>query len=127
MVAPRVTKSGAMPPIDYDDRRFRAVETTASGEVGDGTVFHYRQRSDVVWATYEGGGVRFGTLVAAVNGAGGLDMRYGHVNASGELMTGECRSTPEVLGDGRLRLHERWRWTSGDRSEGESVVEEIGR
>ena len=116
-----------MPPIDYDDRRFRAVETTANGEVGDGTVFHYRQRGDVVWATYEGGGVRFGTLVAAVNGAGGLDMRYGHVNASGELMTGECRSTPEVLGDGRLRLHERWRWTSGDRSEGESVVEEIGR
>ena len=116
-----------MPPIDYDDRRFRAVETTANGEVGDGTVFHYRQRGDVVWATYEGGGVRFGTLVAAVNGAGGLDMRYSHVNASGELMTGECRSTPEVLGDGRLRLHERWRWTSGDRSEGESVVEEIGR
>ena len=25
-----------MPPVDYDDRRFRAVETTANGEVGGG-------------------------------------------------------------------------------------------
>ena len=112
--------------IDYDGRRFRAVETAANGEVGEETVFHYRQSGRVVWATYEGGGVRLGTLVAAVDAAGGLDMRYAHVNAAGALMTGECTSTPERLPDGRLRLHERWRWTSGDRSAGTSVVEELG-
>ena len=114
-----------MNAIDYHDRRFRAVETTANGEVGGDTLFHYRQHGDVIWATYEGGGVQLGTLVAAVDEAGGLDMRYAHVNAEGDLMTGECRSTPEVLPDGRLRLHERWRWTSGDESSGESVVEEV--
>jgi hypothetical protein len=42
-------------------------------------------------------------------------------------MTGECRSTPEVLSDGRVRSHEEWRWTSGDFSSGRSVVEEIIR
>jgi hypothetical protein len=52
-------------------------------------------------------------------------MRYHPVNDAGELMTGRCRSTPELLPDGRLRLHERWQWTSGDGSEGESVVEEV--
>jgi hypothetical protein len=52
-------------------------------------------------------------------------MRYQHVNARGELMTGQCRSTPEVLPDGRLRLRESWQWTSGDGTSGESVVEEI--
>jgi hypothetical protein len=56
-----------------------------------------------------------------------LDARYQHVNTSGELMTGQCKSTPEVLPDGRLRLHESWRWTSGDMSEGRSVVEEVAR
>jgi hypothetical protein len=40
-------------------------------------------------------------------------------------MTGICRSTPEILPDGRIRLHEKWQWTSGDRSSGESIVEEI--
>jgi hypothetical protein len=60
-----------------------------------------------------------------VDAAGRLDMRYGHVGADGALRTGECRSEPERLPDGRLRLHERWRWTSGDGSAGASVVEEI--
>ncbi len=112
--------------VDYDGRRFRSVENSASGEVGPGTVFAYRQEGDVVSATYEGGGVRSGVLIATADAGRNLDARYAHVNASGGLMTGECRTTPEVLPDGRLRLHEEWRWTSGDGSPGRSVVEEIG-
>jgi hypothetical protein len=111
--------------INYNGRRFVGVANSANGEVSSRTVFHYRQQDDVVWATYEGGGVRFGTLVATVDRAGQLDMRYSHVNASGELMTGTCQSKPEVLLDGRLRLHECWQWTSGDKSRGESIVEEV--
>ena len=112
--------------VGYDGRRFRSVENSSTGEVGPETVFYYRQREDLIWATYEGGTVRFGTLVGTADAEGRLDARYAHVNRSGELMTGECRSTPERLPDGRLRLHEEWRWTSGDRSSGTSVVEEIG-
>lgn len=112
--------------INYDRRRFRSVSNSETGEVGAGTLFEYHQRDGVVWATYEGGAIRFGTLIATVDEDGVLDMRYHHVNAAGELMTGRCRSTPEVLPDGRLRLHERWQWTSGDGSSGESVIEEVG-
>ncbi|MFP5284731.1 MAG: n-acetylglutamate synthase [Thermoanaerobaculia bacterium] len=111
--------------IDYEGRRFRSVRNSSTGEVGAETVFEYHQRGDVVWATYEGGDIRFGTLIARVEGDGTLDMGYQHVNAGGELRTGVCRSTPEILPDGRVRLHERWQWTSGDRSRGESVVEEV--
>src|SRR3712207_2943335 len=98
----------------YDGRRFRSVENSEAGEVGPETVFRYGQDGDVVHATYEGGGVRSGVLIATADGEGNLDARYAHVNASGGLMTGECRTTPEVLPDGRLRLHEEWRWSSGD-------------
>ena len=114
-----------MARIDYDGRRFRSLSNSETGEVDAETVFQYHQRGDVVWATYEGGAIRFGTLIAKVDGAGALDMRYHHVNVAGELMTGRCRSTPEILPDGRLRLHERWQWTSGDGSRGESVIEEV--
>lgn len=113
-------------PVDYDGRRFRSVESSATGEVGPETVFDYAQDGDLVHATYEGGAVRFGALVGTADKDGNLDARYAHVNASGGLMTGECRSAPEVLDDGRIRLHEEWRWTSGDGSSGRSVVEEIG-
>ena len=52
-------------------------------------------------------------------------MRYQYVNEKGEIMTGRCHSIPELLPDGRLRLHETWQWTSGHHSAGKSVVEEI--
>ncbi|HEX6280506.1 MAG TPA: hypothetical protein VFZ49_10905 [Pyrinomonadaceae bacterium] len=111
--------------ISYDNRRFRSVTTSETGEVSFETVFYYHQNADIVWAEYSGGQVERGSLVALVLDDGSLDMRYQHINVKGELMTGRCRSTPEVLSDGRLRLHEKWQWTSGDRSSGESIIEEI--
>lgn len=111
--------------IDYHDRIFRASGATPGGDVDGETTFHYRQSGDVVWATYEGGGVRFGTLVARVSPDGALDMRYQQVARSGEIKTGRCVSTPEVLPDGRLRLHERWHWTEGGDGAGTSVVEQV--
>lgn len=114
-----------MEEINYHDRHFAPITTSGNGEAGSDTVFHYRQDGAIVWATYEGGTIRFGSLIAQVCTDGSLEMRYQHINAAGEFMHGRCRSRPEVLGDGRLRLYERWEWLSGDGSKGESVVEEI--
>lgn len=111
--------------IDYNDRRFASIKNSASGEVGADTVFYYHQEGDVIWAEYSGGEIVRGSLIAKCDEVGNLDMRYQHLNRQGELMTGKCLSTPEILPDGRIRLHEKWQWTSGDRSEGESVIEEI--
>ena len=79
----------------------------------------------MVWAEYSGGEIARGQLIAICGDDGVLDMRYQHINMRGQLMTGICRSTPEILPDGRLRLHEQWQWTSGDRSSGESVIDEV--
>lgn len=114
-----------MSEINYDNRFFRSVANSTSGEVSAETVFHYRQKDSVIWATYEGGAIQFGTLTAKIMENGELEMRYSHVNTAGELMTGECLSTPEILHDGRIRLHEKWRWTCGNFATGESVIEEI--
>ena len=114
-----------MPNFNYDNRRFAGVSNSETGEVSSDTIFHYYQQVDIVWATYAGGSIRFGTLVANMDANGCLDMRYQHVNEQGELCTGKCVSTPEVLPDGRYRLHESWQWTSGDCSAGNSIVEEL--
>ncbi|MEZ5427603.1 MAG: hypothetical protein R2747_15140 [Pyrinomonadaceae bacterium] len=114
-----------MTRINYDDKRFASVENSETGEVSGETVFHYRQSGDLVRAEYAGGRIVFGQLIAKVLENDCLEMRYQHLNRRGELMTGRCFSTPEVLPDGRIRLYEKWQWTSGDRSAGESVIEEI--
>lgn len=109
----------------YDNKVFRSVTNTSNGEVSGETQFHYHQRGQLVWAEYAGGAIVKGFLIATVQDDDSLEMRYQHVNTEGELMTGRCHSTPERLPDGRIRLLERWQWTSGDHSSGESVVEEV--
>lgn len=108
----------------YHNKTFRSVSTTANGQVSSDTVFHYQQEGTLVWADYAGGAIRKGFLIATLQPDNSLDMRYQHLNQAGELMTGRCHSTPETLPDGRLRLHERWQWTSGNGSAGESVLDE---
>jgi hypothetical protein len=76
-------------------------------------------------ATYSGGGIRHGAMTGLVRADGSLEFCYQHVTDAGELRSGICESTPEVLADGRVRLEERWRWTLGGTSAGESVVEEV--
>ena len=111
--------------IDYHDRRFYPVSNSATGEVSPEVVFHYQQTGRIVTCRYSGGRIVSGHLIALVDSEGRLDMRYHQVNDRGELMTGVCRSTPELLPDGRIRLHEAWSWTSGDGSSGSSVLEEV--
>ena len=114
-----------MNKINYDNRVFKSAANSETGEVSNETRFYYHQKDDLVWAEYAGGEIVFGNLIAKVIRDDCLEMRYQHLNKSGELMTGKCFSTPEILEDGRIRLYEKWQWTSGDFSAGESIVEEI--
>src|SRR5713226_2302785 len=122
-----MARQSELGPMKYDlgGKVFRSIANSANGEVSAATVFHYRQHGDIVTATYSGGGILRGQLLAKVLSTGQLDMRYHHLNASGQFMLGKCLSTPELLPDGRLRFKEAWQWLSGDRSAGTSEIEEV--
>ncbi|MPR34891.1 n-acetylglutamate synthase [Salmonirosea aquatica] len=111
--------------INYHNKRFRPVQNTENGETSAETIFLYQQEGTLLTSEYAGGKIKKGHLIGLVDEAGNIDMRYHQVNEQGELMTGTCQSKPEILSDGRIRLHETWRWTSGDCSQGQSVIEEI--
>lgn len=111
--------------INYHNKIFRSVSNTDNGEVSGDTTFSYRQHKQIVTACYGGGSIVNGHLIATADNNGVLNMRYHHVNTNGELMTGTCVSTPEIMPNGKIRLHEKWQWTSGDMSKGESVIEEV--
>jgi hypothetical protein len=112
-------------PYNLDGMVFRSVANTANGEVGAETRFHYRQSGDIVTATYSGGEIVSGHLIAKVLENGQLDMRYHHLNRGGQFMLGTCLSTPRRLPDGRLSFTEQWQWLTGDRSSGSSEIEEV--
>ena len=111
--------------VNYHNKVFRTIENSDNGETSSSTEFHYRQVGQIVFADYQGGNIQYGHLIGVVSEYGTIDMRYHQVNTDGTLMTGTCESIPEILPNGKVRLHETWQWTSGDLSKGKSIVEEI--
>lgn len=111
--------------INYDGRTFVSVENTSNGEVSSLTRFEYKQEGSILNATYSGGDIVKGLLLGFVREDGSLEFNYTHINKNNEIRSGTCFSTPTILPDGRVRLHEKWKWTDKDQSEGESVVEEL--
>ncbi|GEK57514.1 n-acetylglutamate synthase [Marinococcus halophilus] len=111
--------------MNYHGRKFAGVENSSGGEVSGQTVFHYEQEGSVLRAHYSGGEVVSGVLIGKVYDNGDLEFRYNHVNDDWSIRGGKCYSRPEMLEDGRIRLHEQWQWQDESSEKGTSIVEEV--
>lgn len=111
--------------FNYDNKCFIGVENYDDGDLTGDTRFYYHQKGSTVWGTIEGGRVEFGTLIARLLDDGRLEMVWQYLNCDGQFVSGTCTSTPEVLSDGRYRLHESWTIDGKDGITGTSVIEEI--
>ena len=109
----------------YHNKKFKPVSNSENGETSEETIFLYKQSGNILTSTYSGGQIVKGHLLGLVDEKGRIEMRYHQINTKGELMTGVCKSKPEILPNGKIRLRETWQWTSGDLSKGESLLVEI--
>ena len=110
--------------VSLHNRLFVTVSNSKNGEVDERTYYHYRQAGDVISAEYHGGSILQGFILGKISGEGFVIV-YQHLNENMEFRTGKCVSTPEMLADGRMRINQKWEWTNGDLSKGESAVEEV--
>lgn len=111
--------------IDYNNKKFRPIESSEYAEVDKITIFHYRHEANVLTSEYSGGDIIKGHPIGLVDENGQMELRYHQVNSKGALMTGICHTVPEIGTDGKITLYENWEWTSGDRSKGRSVLVEL--
>ncbi len=111
--------------IQYHKKTFRSTSGSNPGDVNEETIFIYRQEGKVVTASYAGGNVLTGHLMAIADENGHLSAKYHHVTVDHEIKTGVCITIPEISPDGKLILHEKWQWTGEHTGSGESSLEEI--
>lgn len=111
--------------INYNNKRFRPISSSENSETTSDTIFLYKQKGNILTSTYTGGHIIEGHLIGLVDNNSIITMRYHQINNKGELMTGICTSKPEIDSDGKIKLHESWEWTSGDKSKGTSILHEI--
>jgi hypothetical protein len=110
--------------IDFNGKRFSPAGDEEAGE-GDRPVASYRQRGDLLWADFSGGSVRRGSLTGVCRPDEVLEFTYTMVLADGSVLAGHCESTPELLPDGRIRLHERWERYGPHAASGVSLLDEV--
>ena len=111
--------------INYDGRKFVPKMNSENGEVNEQTAFSYHQNGSLLWAEYSGGDILKGFLIGSVSDNGELDFVYYHMNRKMQIKTGKCHSVSTVKENGKIELLEQWEWTSGDFSEGESLLVEV--
>jgi hypothetical protein len=111
--------------MNYNNKKFKPIQNSKNGETTEETIFEYRQIDNILTSEYKGGKILKGHLIGLVDKNGNIEMRYHQINEKGELMTGICHSKPELTENGKIRLYENWKWTSGDMSSGKSILEEL--
>jgi hypothetical protein len=112
-----------MQMTSLDGRRFRPPDDATGGDVGMSTEFAFCQDGNMIWASYDGGRVRKGFLVGTSDGVY-AEFRYTQLLTDGTTASGWSRDRIETLADGKVRLHEAWRWESKIGA-GTSVLNEV--
>ena len=111
--------------MNYNGKKFKPIQNSSNSETSEETLFEYKQEGNILTSEYQGGDILKGHLIGLVDNDGNIQMRYHQVNKQGQFMTGVCISKPEILPNGKIRLHETWEWTTGDKSKGQSILEEV--
>jgi hypothetical protein len=114
-----------MSDFNYHNKKFKAVSNSKYGEIGSDLIFTYQQNETIISCTYSGDRIVKGHLLGSVASNGCLHFSYHQVNIDGQLKTGKCTSHPKRMSNGKIRLHEFWEWTSGNKQKGTSILEEI--
>ena len=110
--------------FNLNGKQFKTLKNAENGEVSGDTHFVYGQKEDIIWADYSGGQILKGSIIGKIVDDH-LEFVYQHINSENELMTGRCKSYPEMTKDGKLMLKEFWQWTCKDHSKGQSTIIEI--
>ncbi len=96
---------------NLNNKRFRALSNSETGQVDDNTIFNYFQRDNLIWANYSGGQIKCGNLMGTRKGKM-LRFNYHHVSDKDEIKSGTCESEIKTINN-KLHLFENWAWSNG--------------
>ena len=106
--------------LHLEGRRFLAQANSANGTIDTETEMHFTQDADVILATYSGGSIVDGRVLARWVSQTHIDMCYHCLTASDALQAGKAKGHFDRTSDGRLAMRLDWQWLTGDRTSGES-------
>ena len=111
-----------MKVFSFDGKRMNATVTAPNGAINENTIFHFKQKGDLITAKYAGGKVTAGFLIGKIS-SGKFEFQYTQMHEDYSLHGGHSICEIDIAKDGRLKLTEYFEWSSGEK--GINVIEEL--
>jgi hypothetical protein len=108
-----------MSRFNFDNKRFALIQNSANGEVNAETMFLFKQDKNLVTADYFGGTIRYGKIIAELNG-GQLNMLYQCLTTDHQLRAGKGIAEISLTDAGRIKLTVNWEWLTNANEKGKS-------
>ena len=120
-----ISISNAAQPISFDNIHMNVVKTDACGVVNHETIFHFRQRDNVVKAEYAGGKIQQGFLIGKFDEQNHLLFSYCQLQIDGKLDNGASDCEVSKDQDGKFLLTEHFEWASRPGEIGTNIFKEL--
>lgn len=104
---------------------FRPVTNSEAGEVDNSTLFRYEEEGSVVTATYSGGSIRSGHIIARYKAFDELVMYYHCLTSTDALKAGKAIAKLSFTDNGRIQMHLHWQWLDENQASGVSHYIEV--
>ncbi|WP_171036995.1 hypothetical protein [Maribacter algarum] len=108
-----------MSEFDFNNKTFSLVENTDNGNATSETIFKYKQEGNLITAEYNGGGIKYGKIIAKLEN-NTLHMLYQCLTDKEELKAGKATAKINLNEKSKIRLTLNWEWLDKNEERGTS-------
>ena len=105
--------------FDFNNKTFLLLQNSDKGQANSETIFRYKQQGNLVTADYFGGTVRYGKIIADLQGDQ-LHMLYQCMTTDNELKAGKAIAQISLTDLGKIKLSLNWQWLTNENEKGQS-------
>lgn len=116
-----------MTRFNLNQKRFRPVSNSKKGEVNEATSFDYTEYNGIIRATYQGGTIQSGHILAQWQNENRMSMLYHCLTKDNELKAGKAMAVLRKDADGLIEMDLTWEWLGNNGEKGQSKYKEISR
>jgi hypothetical protein len=110
--------------INFNNKKFALIQNSDNGEVNNDTIFEYKQVDNLVTADYFGGNIKYGKIIALLNGDR-LNMLYQCMTTDNQLKAGKAVAQITLTDKNKIKLSLNWEWLTNGSDKGKSEYLEI--
>lgn len=110
--------------IDLNNKEFKLLKNSESGQVTSDTIFKFIQKENKFNGTYYDENIVYGSIIGLIENNQKIFLVYHCILNDGQIRVGEANVTSSIIND-KIKLEMNWKWITGGNEHGISEYLEI--